>query len=128
MWCAVREFWSVMGMPSGAGDRVMGTCSHAPAPGPLLQMIVRQFSDSPRRPGRVTSLSPTRTWGTIEGWVRFRRMTRDQTTDLLARVRDVLPGVRRDLESLVRIESVSADPDRADEVRRSAEAVRELFA
>jgi acetylornithine deacetylase/succinyl-diaminopimelate desuccinylase-like protein len=48
--------------------------------------------------------------------------------DLRARVRDVLPGVRRDLEALVRIESVSADPDRADEVRRSAEAVRDLFA
>ncbi|HEX3932354.1 MAG TPA: dipeptidase [Nocardioides sp.] len=50
------------------------------------------------------------------------------TDDLRARVRDVLPGVRRDLEALVRIESVSADPERADEVRRSAEAVRELFA
>jgi acetylornithine deacetylase/succinyl-diaminopimelate desuccinylase-like protein len=52
----------------------------------------------------------------------------DLTTDLRARVRDVLPGVRRDLEALVRIESVSADPERADEVERSAEAVRDLFA
>jgi cysteinylglycine-S-conjugate dipeptidase len=50
------------------------------------------------------------------------------TEDLRARVRDVLPGVRRDLERLVRIQSVSADPDRAGEVERSAEAVRELFA
>jgi cysteinylglycine-S-conjugate dipeptidase len=50
------------------------------------------------------------------------------THDLRARVRDVLPGVRRDLEALVRIESVSADPERAGEVRRSAEAVRDLFA
>src|SRR3954451_19341939 len=48
--------------------------------------------------------------------------------DLRARVRDVLPGVRRDLEALVRIESVSADPERSGEVRRSAEAVRDLFA
>src|ERR1043165_1167594 len=48
--------------------------------------------------------------------------------DLRARVRDVLPGVRRDLEGLVRIESVSADPERAGEVQRSAEAVRDLFA
>jgi acetylornithine deacetylase/succinyl-diaminopimelate desuccinylase-like protein len=48
--------------------------------------------------------------------------------DLRARVRDVLPGVRRDLEALVRIESVSADPERAGEVQRSAEAVRDLFA
>ncbi len=52
----------------------------------------------------------------------------DPTTDLRARVRDVLPGVRRDLEALVRIESVSADPERAGEVQRSAEAVRDLFA
>jgi cysteinylglycine-S-conjugate dipeptidase len=55
-------------------------------------------------------------------------MTDDLTTDLRARVRDVLPGVRRDLEGLVRIESVSADPERAGEVQRSAEAVRDLFA
>ena len=50
------------------------------------------------------------------------------TDDLRARVRDVLPGVRRDLEALVRIESVSADPERAGEVQRSAELVHELFA
>ncbi|HET7429959.1 MAG TPA: dipeptidase [Nocardioides sp.] len=50
------------------------------------------------------------------------------TDDLRSRVRDVLPGVRRDLEALVRIESVSADPERAGEVQRSAEAVRDLFA
>lgn len=49
-------------------------------------------------------------------------------TDLRARLADVLPGLRRDLEALVRIESVSADPERASEVRRSAEAVRALFA
>src|SRR3954470_24937551 len=54
-------------------------------------------------------------------------MTDDPTTDLRAGVRDVLPGVRRDLEALVRIESVSADPERAGEVHRSAEAVRDLF-
>jgi acetylornithine deacetylase/succinyl-diaminopimelate desuccinylase-like protein len=47
---------------------------------------------------------------------------------LRARVGEVLPGVRRDLEALVRIESVSADPERAGEVQRSAEAVRDLFA
>ncbi len=49
-------------------------------------------------------------------------------TDLRARLADVLPGARRDLEDLVRIESVSADPQRAGEVQRSAEAVRDLFA
>ncbi|WP_252148316.1 hypothetical protein, partial [Mycobacterium tuberculosis] len=39
------------------------------------------------------------------------------------RVREVLPSVRCDLEELVRIESVWADPDRRDEVHRSARAV-----
>jgi acetylornithine deacetylase/succinyl-diaminopimelate desuccinylase-like protein len=52
-------------------------------------------------------------------------LTPDQ---IRARVAEVLPGVRRDLEALVRIESVSADPARAGEVERSAEAVRDLFA
>jgi acetylornithine deacetylase/succinyl-diaminopimelate desuccinylase-like protein len=47
--------------------------------------------------------------------------------DLRARVQAVLPGVRQNLEELVRIESVSADPARAGEVQRSAEAVAELF-
>src|SRR5689334_18661041 len=53
--------------------------------------------------------------------------TTPTTDDLRARVADVLPGVRRDLEDLVRIESVSADPERAGEVRRSAEAVAALL-
>jgi acetylornithine deacetylase/succinyl-diaminopimelate desuccinylase-like protein len=47
--------------------------------------------------------------------------------DIRARVHAVLPGIRKDLEDLVRIESVSADPARASEVRRSAEAVADLF-
>lgn len=46
---------------------------------------------------------------------------------LRARLADLLPGLRRDLEDLVRIESVSADPERASEVQRSAEAVAALF-
>jgi acetylornithine deacetylase/succinyl-diaminopimelate desuccinylase-like protein len=53
--------------------------------------------------------------------------TTPTTDDLRARVAEVLPGIRRDLEELVRIESVSADPERASEVRRSAEAVRTLL-
>ena len=48
--------------------------------------------------------------------------------NLRARVNDVMPGLRADLEELVRIESVSADPARHDEVRRSAAAVLRLFA
>jgi cysteinylglycine-S-conjugate dipeptidase len=44
-----------------------------------------------------------------------------------ALVQSVLPGIRGDLEDLVRIESVSADPARAHEVQRSAEAVADLF-
>ncbi len=47
--------------------------------------------------------------------------------ELRSRIQDVLPGIRRDLEDLVRIESVSADPERASEVQRSAEAVSALF-
>ena len=38
-----------------------------------------------------------------------------------------MPSVRADLEALVRIPSVSADPARADDVRRSAEATADLF-
>lgn len=48
-------------------------------------------------------------------------------SDLVERVRDVLPSVRRDLEDLVRIESVWADPARRGEVHRSARAVSELL-
>ncbi|MGB3356385.1 MAG: dipeptidase [Mycobacterium sp.] len=48
-------------------------------------------------------------------------------SDLVARVRDVLPSVRADLEALVRIESVWADPARRPEVQRSAEAVSKLL-
>lgn len=48
-------------------------------------------------------------------------------TDLVQRVRDVLPSVRADLETLVRIESVWADPARRPEVQRSAETVSMLL-
>jgi acetylornithine deacetylase/succinyl-diaminopimelate desuccinylase-like protein len=48
-------------------------------------------------------------------------------TDLVSRVRDILPAVRRDLEDLVRIQSVWADPARRDEVHRSADAVAALL-
>ena len=47
--------------------------------------------------------------------------------DLRHRVDDLLPGVRQDLEDLVRIPSVSASPDHQDDVRRSAEATASLF-
>src|SRR6478735_6815602 len=48
--------------------------------------------------------------------------------DIRGKVHDVFPGVRRDLADLVRIQSVSADPDRLSEVERSAERTAELFA
>lgn len=55
-------------------------------------------------------------------------MSSQLTTDLLrTRVGEILPDLRRDLEDLIRIPSVSADPDRHDQVRRSAERVLELF-
>src|SRR4051794_22409578 len=47
--------------------------------------------------------------------------------ELRSRVAAELPRIRQDLEDLVRIESVSADPARASEVQRSAEAVAALF-
>ena len=49
------------------------------------------------------------------------------TDDLRARVSAILPALRGDLEDLVRIESVSADPARAGEVERSAAAVADLL-
>jgi acetylornithine deacetylase/succinyl-diaminopimelate desuccinylase-like protein len=51
----------------------------------------------------------------------------EQTSLLREAVQRVLPSVRADLEALVRIPSVSADPALKDEVRRSAEAVADLF-
>lgn len=44
-------------------------------------------------------------------------------TDLAAALDDVLPGARTDLEALVRIPSLSADPGRAADVRRAADEV-----
>src|SRR6185295_2489291 len=48
-------------------------------------------------------------------------------SDFAQRVRDVLPAVRQDLEDLVRIESVWADPARRSDVQRSADAVAKLL-
>lgn len=48
-------------------------------------------------------------------------------SDVVARVQEVLPSVRSDLEDLVRIESVWADPARRGEVQRSAQAVADLL-
>src|SRR3954454_7170158 len=53
-------------------------------------------------------------------------MTKTPDT-IRAALRDVMPSVRADLEALVRIPSVSADPARRDEVQRSAEATAALF-
>ncbi|MFT4009349.1 MAG: dipeptidase [Nocardioidaceae bacterium] len=47
--------------------------------------------------------------------------------ELREAVRQVLPSVRADLEALVRIPSVSALPEHAADVQRSAEATAELF-
>ena len=52
----------------------------------------------------------------------------DMSTDVVAqRVHGLMPQLRQDLEDLVRIESVSADPARTDEVWRCADAVADLF-
>lgn len=50
------------------------------------------------------------------------------TEQLRARLADVMPGVRRDLEALIRIESISSDPAHAPVLQESAEAVSALFA
>ena len=47
--------------------------------------------------------------------------------DLRATLRDLMPALRSDLEDLVRIQSVSADPARTAEVWRSADAVADLL-
>ncbi|GLW05687.1 dipeptidase [Microtetraspora sp. NBRC 13810] len=53
---------------------------------------------------------------------------RDSVNDDLRRaVREVLPGVRADLDALIRIPSVSADPAAAGDVRRCAELTARLF-
>lgn len=49
------------------------------------------------------------------------------TDELKARIQSELPGVLEDLKRLVRIQSVSADPERLSEVERSAELTRRLF-
>lgn len=48
-------------------------------------------------------------------------------SDLVERVRELLSSVRRDLEDLVRIESVWADPARRGEVQKCAQAVADLL-
>lgn len=53
--------------------------------------------------------------------------TLTRVSDLVRRVRDVLPDVRRDLEDLVRIASVWSDPNRRDDVHRSAQKVADLL-
>jgi len=49
-------------------------------------------------------------------------------SDLRNRVRDLLPGLIGDLEDLVRIQSVSADPGRLPEVEKSARKTAQLLA
>ena len=53
--------------------------------------------------------------------------TLTRVSDLVQRVRDVLPDVRGDLEDLVRIASVWSDPNRRDDVHRSAQKVADLL-
>lgn len=48
-------------------------------------------------------------------------------SDLGERVRELLPSVRDDLENLIRIQSVWADPARRDQVHRSAQATADLL-
>jgi cysteinylglycine-S-conjugate dipeptidase len=54
-------------------------------------------------------------------------MSEYATDAVRARVRELMPTLRSDLEDLVRIQSVSADPERSGEVWRSADAVADLL-
>ena len=54
-------------------------------------------------------------------------MDRIDSQELRRRITALMPRLRQDLEDLVRIQSVSADPGRSDEVQRSADAVAGLF-
>src|ERR1700691_5194849 len=49
-------------------------------------------------------------------------------SDLKNRVHDLLPGLVGDLQALVRIQSVSADPERLGEVEKSARKTAQLLA
>ncbi|MDO7867899.1 dipeptidase [Nocardioides jiangxiensis] len=54
-------------------------------------------------------------------------MTDSSAGAVRSTIQQLMPQLREDLEALVRIQSVSADPARAGEVERSAEATRDLF-
>ncbi|MCE1179482.1 dipeptidase [Actinomycetota bacterium] len=54
-------------------------------------------------------------------------LTPDQISAVTARVKDLMPGVRTDLEALTRIPSISAPSFDQSQVDRSAEAVAELL-
>jgi acetylornithine deacetylase/succinyl-diaminopimelate desuccinylase-like protein len=51
----------------------------------------------------------------------------DDMSDLTSRVHDLMPSVLEDLESLVRIPSIGAQPEHADDVQRSAVEVERLL-
>src|SRR6201997_2689018 len=72
-----------------------------------------------RSPTKATPLLPLPSW---------RPTSLEFVSDLVERVRELLPSVRRDLEALVRIESVGADPARRAQVQRSAQATADLLA
>ena len=71
--------------------------------------------------------TPDTTGSTPSGTPSAPSSPPSSTAEIRAKVQSLLPGIRSDLEDLVRIESVSADPARAGEVARSAEAVAALF-
>ncbi|WP_166905545.1 dipeptidase [Mycobacterium sp. DL440] len=80
------------------------------------------MSRSPTRPTPPPRWRSSRSPSSLDGAASVVTMS-----DVVARVQQVLPSVRSDLEDLVRIQSVWADPARRDEVHRSAEAVAKLL-
>src|ERR1700759_5213729 len=86
-------------------------------------------------PGIPTSCTPT--WAasppstptaasSADPGMRGRRVA--PVSELKNRVHDQLPGLLGDLEDLVRIQSVSADPERLAEVEKSAQKTAQLLA
>ncbi len=117
-----------VGTAEGAADRC-----HRQASGrrddPRVVDARRRYRGRGGHPGNRVALASRRKarFPPRYGLCVYSRELIHPMSDLVERVREVLPSVRRDLEELVRIESVWADPARRDQVQRSAQATADLL-
>jgi predicted component of type VI protein secretion system len=65
---------------------------------------------------KATPRPPWPSWKPSKRFDAAALSSLETVSDLVERVRELLPSVRRDLEALVRIESVGADPARRAQV------------